>query len=432
MSESNSVFISYRRDVSAYIALAVFQDLHTNGIDVFYDIENIKAGQFPTIIANQIAARPYFISILTPGTLDCCINQDDWVRREIEHAIELQRLIIPLHTPEFSLADIDRFLSPEIAATLKTYNMVEVPHRYFKYAMQEVRSFLVPTQLETTPTPSAERKAVDQAVQQAIAEPAVTESQLTAQEYFERGRATDNLSEKIANYNKAIELDPDFGSAYSNRGFVYVAKGDYVSAIQDFTRALDLEPDDPVIYCVLGDAYRRQGEYEKAIEDFTTAIRLDPRIALAYAGRGQVHTNKGDYDTAIEDFTQAVHLDPYMITAYINRAFAHQQKGSYDNVIADCNKAIELDPAYALAYNNRGWAFYCKGNFDKAIEDCTQAIYLDPKCIPAYDSRAYAYAAKRDYVNAVANAKKALSVLEVNSKQAQALKAEMASWRELM
>src|SRR5687768_13758081 len=101
MSHSNSVFISYRRDASAYFAQAVFQDLHSHGFDVFFDIECINAGQFVTIILNQIAARPYFMPILTPDTLDRCVDPNDWVQRELEHAIKLKRQIIPLHTPEF-------------------------------------------------------------------------------------------------------------------------------------------------------------------------------------------------------------------------------------------------------------------------------------------------------------------------------------------
>ncbi|MCC7450371.1 MAG: hypothetical protein IT324_23330, partial [Anaerolineae bacterium] len=86
---NNSVFISYRRSVSSYIARAVFQDLRYNSIDAFMDVESIDSGQFDTIILNQIAARPYFLVILTPGTLDRCNEPGDWLLREIDHAISL-------------------------------------------------------------------------------------------------------------------------------------------------------------------------------------------------------------------------------------------------------------------------------------------------------------------------------------------------------
>src|SRR5215475_9952390 len=109
MGESNSVFISYRREASAFVAQAVFQDLQANGIDAFYDIESIHIGHFDTIILNQIAARPYFLPILTPGTLERCADNGDWVLREIAHAVKLKREIVPLRTPEFQFTDVERF-----------------------------------------------------------------------------------------------------------------------------------------------------------------------------------------------------------------------------------------------------------------------------------------------------------------------------------
>jgi Flp pilus assembly protein TadD len=44
----------------------------------------------------------------------------------------------------------------------------------------------------------------------------------------------------MADYNQAIKLDPEFASAYNNRGFAYDKKGDTDRAIADFTRAIKL------------------------------------------------------------------------------------------------------------------------------------------------------------------------------------------------
>lgn len=394
MSESSGVFISYRRDASAYMAQAIFQDLHANGVDVFYDIESIKAGHFDTILLSQIAARPYFLPILTPGTLDRCVNQGDWVRREIEHAMQLKRRIVPVHTPEFNFADIDKFLTAEVATELKRSNMLEVPHRYFKYAMQEVRTFLVPITIEVIPTTNEASKAVESAVQRAATVPAITEKQLTAQEYFEKGQRSSSLDEQIANYDKAVELDPLFANAYNNRGLSYIDKG----------------------------------EFDRALRDFNTALHLDRQFAWAYSNRGMAYFHKGEYDNAIENLTEAIRLDPTLAIAFTNRGSASNEKGEYDKAIQDYSEALRIDPTYSLAYGGRGVTYMTKGDLDKAIQDFNEAARLNPTYAPIYISRAYAYAAKNDAQNAIADGEKAIS-LAPDAPWASAMKADVDKWK---
>jgi hypothetical protein len=81
-----SIFISYRRSVSKHLARLIFQELRARGHDVFLDVSTIDSGAFDRIILNQIAARPHFLLILSPGALERCANEDDWLRREIEEA----------------------------------------------------------------------------------------------------------------------------------------------------------------------------------------------------------------------------------------------------------------------------------------------------------------------------------------------------------
>jgi hypothetical protein len=103
-----TVFLSYRRDNSWAIARLVFQHLRDHAYDVFMDVESMPSGQFEPIILAQIAARAHFLVILTPGTLDGCQKPDDWVRREIECAMELQRNIVPILVDDFRFDDTAR------------------------------------------------------------------------------------------------------------------------------------------------------------------------------------------------------------------------------------------------------------------------------------------------------------------------------------
>ena len=66
-----------------------------------------------------------------------------------------------------------------------------------------------------------------------------------AQAYFDRGVASRNkvdFDSAIAEFTKAIQLDPKFARAYFARGLVYQDKGDTDRAIADFTRVIELDP----------------------------------------------------------------------------------------------------------------------------------------------------------------------------------------------
>ena len=136
----STVFLSYRRNVSSFIARAVFQDLRQHGYDVFMDVESIDSGQFEPIILAQIAARAYFLVLLTPGTLAGCQEPDDWLRREIEYAMELGRNIVPILVNDFRFDDNALASLTGRLRDLPRYNGLPLPQDYFNEAMERLRT----------------------------------------------------------------------------------------------------------------------------------------------------------------------------------------------------------------------------------------------------------------------------------------------------
>src|SRR3954451_19886919 len=90
-----TVFISYRR-ADRWPALAVFKDLTQHGYDVFVDYDGIASGDFERAIVDNILARAHFLVLLTPHALERCEDATDWLRREIETAVESKRNVVPL------------------------------------------------------------------------------------------------------------------------------------------------------------------------------------------------------------------------------------------------------------------------------------------------------------------------------------------------
>jgi hypothetical protein len=176
----NSVFLSYRREVGGFLTLALYQRLRDNGIDVFYDIESVPAGKFDDIIRNQISQRPYFLLVLTPGTLNGCVSERDWVRCEIEHAMVTERKIVPVHISTFDFRDFDRYLPRSLAVEVARWNAHELSQRGFDDSVRRlVERFLLPVDVGSIET-TTDRATVQRILQTADTVPRVTEAQLSA------------------------------------------------------------------------------------------------------------------------------------------------------------------------------------------------------------------------------------------------------------
>jgi len=271
-----TVFISYRRTNIPW-ALAIFQNLTQHGYDVFFDYNGIARGDFERAILGNITARAHFLVLLTPSALERCGEPGDWLRREIETALDSRRNIVPLMLEGFD------FGSPTIASQLtgtlsplKAYNALNIPSDYFEEGMVRLRSKYLSVPLDSVlhPASLSARQAATEQKAAAASAPAVVEVELTAQQWFEREYAAKDLDEKLRFYTNAIRLKPDYAEAFNNRGFVRYGKGDLEGALQDFEEAIRLKPDYARAFYNRSLARSDKGDQEGAARDFAEAVRL--------------------------------------------------------------------------------------------------------------------------------------------------------------
>jgi len=179
-----TVFISYRRTDISW-ALAVYQYLASQKYDVFFDYTSIPSGDFEQIIVGNIKARAHFVLILTPTALERCSEPGDWLRREIETAMDERRNVIPLFFDgfDFSSASVAEKLTGKLDL-LKRYNGQDVPSGFFIEAMEKVRTqFLsVPLDAVIHPVPAEVQKKVQD--EQVAVRKALSEQRKTIQEIF--------------------------------------------------------------------------------------------------------------------------------------------------------------------------------------------------------------------------------------------------------
>jgi hypothetical protein len=89
------VFISYRRDGGETMAILLCERLKSSGLRVFLDVESLNAGRFNQQLLRVIEGCKDVVAILSKNSLDRCVNEDDWVRRELAHAFLHKKNVIP-------------------------------------------------------------------------------------------------------------------------------------------------------------------------------------------------------------------------------------------------------------------------------------------------------------------------------------------------
>jgi hypothetical protein len=183
-----TVFLSYRRTAVSW-ALAIYQNLTHHGYDVFIDYEGIASGDFSGAILENIKARAHFILLLTPSALERCDDPRDWLRREIETAIDTKRNIVPLllEGVDFGTLAIGKQLEGSLAP-LKSYNALNVPAEYFEAAMDRLRNRHLNVALDAVLHPPSHLANEVAREQQNAADAArvVEQQELAAEEWLDR------------------------------------------------------------------------------------------------------------------------------------------------------------------------------------------------------------------------------------------------------
>lgn len=125
-------FISYRRAGGSYYAARVYDFLTFRNFKPFYDKTEMENGRFDEQIRININKALNFILILSKNALDRCVNDDDWVRIEIELAISNNMNIIILQEDSFCYPNE----LPETLQALRHYQAVLFDDKSFAFKLE--------------------------------------------------------------------------------------------------------------------------------------------------------------------------------------------------------------------------------------------------------------------------------------------------------
>ena len=199
--------------------------------------------------------------------------------------------------------------------------------------------------------------------------------------YRYRGQAKRMLKDvagALADYNKAIELDPKSTRAWRGRGLTKRALPDLGGALADLDQAIGLAPADALGYTIRADIKGDLKDFRGAIADVDRALELQPGSADNLVRRGFYKDDAGDAEGAEQDFGRALEIDPKLGMAWLDRGYVRRKAGNYAGSYDDYSQAIALGYSLPGAYLGRAFAAEKLGRAAAAIEDARQCLKLSP------------------------------------------------------
>jgi TolB-like protein/DNA-binding winged helix-turn-helix (wHTH) protein len=193
------------------------------------------------------------------------------------------------------------------------------------------------------------------------------------------------MPKALAAAQRAIQLDPQNGEAYTEIGSIQtIYAWDWAAAEQNLTRGVSLNPSDSLAefkYAVYLDAV---GRPQDAVTQMRRALQLDPLSFLVNRRLGATLYLARQYDAALAQFQRAEEMEhsPRSIDNYLS--LIYEQKGQNDNAVQHDLSALhadesQLDTAALLReYRQRGWQSYWRAR--------TQALLAtSPRPCTAYE-----------------------------------------------
>lgn len=214
----------------------------------------------------------------------------------------------------------------------------------------------------------------------------------------------------IDDFNRAVQLFPEYPAIYNNRGSALLAIGLAREAVKDFDRAIVLSPGYAAAYNNRAAAYLELKQTAAAIADFTRAIELSPQALAPLNGRGRALLASGRPQAALRDFTRAIATDARFSLGYRNRAEARMQLERFGEAAEDLSRAVAFEPEEAEVYVQRGLAYLAARNTEAALKDFARAIELDSGLAQAYAYRGLTHARINAFAEAEADLARALEI----------------------
>jgi tetratricopeptide (TPR) repeat protein len=149
-------------------------------------------------------------------------------------------------------------------------------------------------------------------------------------------------AEALEDFRRALELNPNADRCY-RYGLTLSSLEHYGEALPYLEKAVELQPNYVEAITERGMVRMELGRFELAKEDFDQAVRIDPNYHIAWSHRAVYHHRRREWGEAVANASRAIELSPGYALPYKLRALAKKEQGQIEEAIADLEQFLALD-----------------------------------------------------------------------------------------
>ncbi|MDE4305636.1 sulfotransferase [Phaeobacter gallaeciensis] len=187
--------------------------------------------------------------------------------------------------------------------------------------------------------------------------------------------AMNKLPEAIAQFQRAMKIDPGFVDARHNLAQTLILSGRHAQAI----RVVEPLRDGDATACFfLAQAHVQLGDLTAASAAIEQAVALRPSFAPAQNLRGLILTNLGEETEAIVAYETALASDPNNVETLVNISLPLARQNRHDEGHRMAERAVQLAPDHIGARLRLGTSFIEAGAFLQAKEQFHAVLAIQP------------------------------------------------------
>ncbi len=218
------------------------------------------------------------------------------------------------------------------------------------------------------------------------------------------------FEDSVAEFRKAIELNPRFGPAHLAMGLTRFQQGRYDEAIKMFLKTIEVDRNLLVdAHHHLARTYAKKGHIKKALKHFDEAIKVDPRAALVHQDLGEFHFKLGNFDQAVTSLENALSMSPRLtVDAWFKLGIARVKLHRIRAAEEPLRKALELSPDNEQVQNGLVEVLYRihqqdrkEGHGHDSFQLVREAVRINPTHAKAQFAMGLLYDQKNDGKKAI-------------------------------